>query len=247
MLSFLPKPVLGTFAGILYLFSLLLFSLLIIVVALLAMIPIGPLQKFFHWVLHKQLLSWWQDFNNFIMWLTAKIEWDVEGVGAISVDDWYLLVSNHLSWLDILVLQRVFNRRAPFLKFFMKQELLWQLPLGGLACWLLGYPFLKRYSKDYLKKHPEKKGKDVESVLKACQKLKQSPSAVLNYIEGTRFTQEKHQKQNSPFKHLLKPKYAGFAFLLNELSDQIKHMINVTIVYPHHMSGIWDFYVWACR
>ena len=31
-------------------------------------------------------------------------------------------------------------------------------PVIGLAWWALGFPFMKRYSKAYLAKHPEKKG-----------------------------------------------------------------------------------------
>jgi 1-acyl-sn-glycerol-3-phosphate acyltransferase len=41
------------------------------------------------------------------------------------------------------VLQRIFHGRIPFLKFFLKQELIW-VPVIGLAWWALDFPFMKR-------------------------------------------------------------------------------------------------------
>ena len=51
---------------------------------------------------------------------------------GLARQEWYLMTSNHQSWADILVLQKVTNRRVPSLKFFLKQELIW-VPLLGLA------------------------------------------------------------------------------------------------------------------
>src|SRR5512145_2263877 len=39
------------------------------------------------------------------------------GLDGLEQRQWYLVVSNHRSWVDILVLQSIFNRRIPFLKF----------------------------------------------------------------------------------------------------------------------------------
>ena len=35
-------------------------------------------------------------------------------------NDWYLVVSNHASAADIPIVQKIFNRKIPFLKFFLK-------------------------------------------------------------------------------------------------------------------------------
>ena len=67
----------------------------------------------------------WISLNGFILGATQRIDWGVNGSGDLHRDDWYLLICNHQSWVDILVLQRVFNRRIPFLKFFIKRELAW--------------------------------------------------------------------------------------------------------------------------
>jgi len=241
MLTLLPAPLVGAIAATLYLISIVFFAVAILVIAAINLIPFKPLNRLCAWLLYQQIIPWWTSANKLIMWLTTRTVWDVQGNGGLHQDKWYLLMSNHQTWLDILVLYQVFSRKTPMLKFFMKQELLWTLPVGGLACWVLGYPFLRRHSKDYLKKHPEKKGKDIESIVKACHKLKERPSAVLNYLEGGRFTSEKHQKQNSPFKHLLKPRTGGFAFVLNELGEQLDYIIDVTIIYPDKNISFWDF------
>ena len=35
----------------------------------------------------------------------------------------------------------------------------------------------------------------------------------MNFVEGTRFTREKHARQNSPYNHLLRTKAGGMAFM----------------------------------
>ncbi len=96
---------------------------------------------------------------------------DVRGLEGLSTREWYLVVSNHQSWVDILVLQAVFNRRIPFLKFFLKQQLIW-VPFLGLAWWALDFPFMRRHSAAYLEKHPEERGKDLEATR---QRLREVP------------------------------------------------------------------------
>jgi 1-acyl-sn-glycerol-3-phosphate acyltransferase len=149
------------------------------------------------------------------------------------------VTSNHQSWVDIMVLQYVLNRRIRPLKFFLKQELIW-VPVIGLAWWALGFPFMKRYSKAYLEKHPEKKGKDLETTRKTCAKFRDNPVGIFNFAEGTRFTPGKHAQQKSPFRYLLKPKAGGIAFVLDAMGEQLQSLVNVTIHYPGGRPGYWD-------
>ncbi|MGB1091225.1 MAG: acyltransferase, partial [Oceanobacter sp.] len=146
--------------------------------------------------------------------------------------NWYLVISNHQSWVDIFVLQRCLHGRIPLLKFFIKQQLIW-VPFLGLAWWALDFPFMKRYSKSYLEKHPEKKGQDLETTRKSCEKFQQIPTSVTNFLEGTRFTAIKHQQQSSPYKHLLKPKAGGMAFAMSVMGKQFDSVLDVTIHYPN--------------
>nr|WP_314874564.1 acyltransferase [uncultured Pseudomonas sp.] len=182
----------------------------------------------------------WSAIDKAIFALCVPTQWDVRGVDTLRTDTSYLCVSNHQSWVDIPALIESLNRRVPFFKFFLKKELIW-VPLLGLAWWGLDYPFMKRYSKAYLEKHPELKGKDLEITKAACELFKRQPVTVVNYLEGTRFTEAKRREQQSPFKHLLKPKAGGVAFVLAALGEQLDALLDVTIVYPGNKApGFWD-------
>ncbi len=164
----------------------------------------------------------------------------VEQMPELSKDQWYLVVANHQSTADIPIIQTVFNRKIPFLKFFIKQELIW-VPFLGLAWWALDFPFMRRYSKDFLKQRPELRGKDFEQTQKSCEKFKSFPTSVISFIEGTRFTTKKHQKQQSPFDYLLKPKAGGVGLVMGSMGAQMKQMLLITLVYKDHTPGFWDY------
>ena len=172
--------------------------------------------------------------------VVGNTRWDVEGVETLERSEWYLVLANHQSWVDILVLQRIFHRKIPFLKFFIKKELIW-FPFLGQAWWAMDFPFVKRYTKSYLKKKPHLKGKDIEITRKACEKFKKIPISIMNFVEGTRFTNEKHCRQQSPYAHLLRPKAGGIAFVLGSMGKQIHRVLDVTIVYPDGVSSFWAF------
>jgi 1-acyl-sn-glycerol-3-phosphate acyltransferase len=181
----------------------------------------------------------WVSLNTWIFGVVNDTEWDVRGLEGLSVESWYLVIANHQTWTDIVVLQAVFNRRIPFLKFFIKQQLVW-LPFLGVAWWAMDMPFMKRYSKSYLARHPEKKGKDLEATRKACEKFRATPTAVINFIEGTRFTEEKKNKRGSSFNHLLPPRAGGMALAISSMGDMFDAIVDVTIVYPTGPSTFWD-------
>ncbi|MRI35467.1 acyltransferase [Endozoicomonas sp. OPT23] len=181
----------------------------------------------------------WISINSLWMKLLLNLELDVSGLDNLKRDGYYLVTANHQSWTDILLMQHLLNRRIPFMKFFLKQQLIY-VPVIGLCWWALDFPFMKRYSREYLKKHPEKQGKDLESTLKACEKFKTMPVSIVNYLEGTRFTVSKHQKQESPYQHLLKPKAGGISYVLNALGEQIRTLLNITIYYHDKRIGFWD-------
>jgi len=172
--------------------------------------------------------------------VVGNTRWDVQGVETLQRSEWYLVLANHQSWVDILVLQRIFHRKIPFLKFFIKKELIW-FPFLGQAWWAMDFPFVKRYTQSYLKKKPHLKGKDIEITRKACKKFKKIPISIMNFVEGTRFTKEKHRRQQSPYAHLLRPKAGGIAFVLGSMGEQIHRVLDVTIVYSDGVSSFWAF------
>ena len=201
-------------------------------------LPFPTIQRGLRFAMH-WIAESWIAVNSFWMHLVQPTEWDVQGLEKLDLTHSWLVTSNHQSWVDILALQHQFNRRLPFLKFFLKKELIW-IPVIGLCWWALEFPFMKRYSKAYLAKHPEKQGQDLATTRKACERYKTNPVSVFNFLEGTRFTQEKHDQQNSQFKHLLKPKAGGIAFVLDAMGEQLHGMVNVTLYYPQGKPTLWD-------
>jgi 1-acyl-sn-glycerol-3-phosphate acyltransferase len=172
--------------------------------------------------------------------LTQRTHWDVQGIEGLDPHGWYLVNSNHQCAADIFVLQHLLNRRIPLLKFFIKQQLIW-MPVMGLAWWALDFPFMRRHSPTYLKKHPEMRERDQEATRRACAKFALIPTSVTNFMEGTRLTPAKHARQQSPYRHLLKPKAGGVALALNAMGDKFQALLDVTIVYPDGIPGFWSF------
>ncbi len=206
---------------------------------LVKLLPVPALRKHINWVLD-HCASLWIGTNNLTQRLLGRTKIDTGELPALSTEDWYLVVANHQSWVDILILQRVFNRKIPFLKFFLKKELIY-VPFMGLLWWALDFPFMRRYSKAFLEKNPHLKGKDIETTREACAKFQDFPVSVMNFSEGTRFTVEKHKRQSSTFNRLLKPKAGGMAFALDAMDGKLQKMLDVTIYYPAGVPTFWDF------
>ncbi|WP_068827388.1 acyltransferase [Pseudomonas sp. BMS12] len=181
----------------------------------------------------------WAEIDKLIFAIFTPTQWDIRGGEGLRRDRSYLVVSNHQSWVDIPALVQAFNRKTPYFKFFLKQELIW-VPFLGLAFWALDYPFMKRYSKAYLVKNPQMAGKDLEITKRACERFKDLNVTVVNYLEGTRCTPAKQAQQGSPYQHLLKPKAGGVAFTLAALGPQLDALLDVTLVYPgNRPPGFW--------
>ncbi|MCP8350252.1 acyltransferase [Pseudomonas sp. FBF18] len=211
----------------------------LLVFALLKLVLPGRYRDYASWAV-MWIAETWAEIDKLIFALCIPTRWDVRGAADLRLDTSYLMVSNHQSWVDIPALIQVFNRRIPFFKFFLKKELIW-VPFLGLAWWALDYPFMKRYSKAFLERHPHLKGQDLEITKAACELFKRQPVTVVNYLEGTRFTPAKRDAQGSPFRHLLKPKAGGVAFVLAALGEQLDALLDVTLVYPGDTApGFWD-------
>jgi 1-acyl-sn-glycerol-3-phosphate acyltransferase len=185
------------------------------------------------------LAEGWIGTNNALFRVMGSLPLDMRGLEGLSTSEWYLVVSNHQSWVDILVLQAVFNRRIPFLKFFLKQQLIW-VPFLGLAWWALDFPFMRRHSPEYLEKHPEKRGEDLDVTRRACEKFRLIPTSVMNFVEGTRFTERKHAAFKSPYRHLLPPRPGGTSFVLSAMGGMLHSMLDVTIAYTGRTPSFWD-------
>ena len=186
------------------------------------------------------IATWWIAGNSGWMRLTQRTVWDVAGVDSLRYAGWYMVNSNHQTWVDIFVLQHLLNRRIPMLKFFLKSQLIW-VPVMGLAWWALDFPFMKRHKKADLRRNPGLRQQDLETTRRACEKFTLVPTSVMNFAEGTRFTADKHRIQGSPYRHLLKPKAGALALALNAMGERFHSLIDVTIVYPEGAPTFWEF------
>jgi 1-acyl-sn-glycerol-3-phosphate acyltransferase len=240
MLNVLPAPLIGIIASLLLALNALFWVPILLVFAIVRLIlPVKKVRLLIDPVL-VAIAETWISGNSGWMKLTQRTEWDVDGIAGLDPNNWYLVNSNHQTWADIFVLQHLFNRRIPLLKFFIKDQLKW-VPVMGLAWWALDFPFMRRHSEEYLKQHPEMRGKDQAATRKACEKFALIPTSVMNFLEGTRFTPAKHQRQASPYRHLLKPKAGGIALALNAMGDRFQAILDVTIVYPDGAPNFWEF------
>ena len=236
----LPAPLRGLTAASLLVLNTLFWVPILLLFALLKLLVPGKSMRLWVDPVLLRIAEAWIAGNSGWMRLTQATVWDVQGLEGLSPRSWYLVNANHQSWVDILVLQHLLNRRIPLLKFFLKQPLIW-VPVMGLAWWALDFPFMRRHSEAYLQKHPEMRGRDQETTRRACEKFALLPTSVMNFLEGTRFTAAKQARQQSPYRHLLKPKTGGVAVALNAMGEKFEAVLDVTIVYPDGVPDFWQF------
>ncbi len=246
MLSFLPSQLKGVLSLSLYIINTIVLTIPLLFISFFKfIIPVNGIIVMLDNILIS-IATLWIGINSWNARLFCKIEWDIRGLEKLEKKQWYLVLSNHQSWVDILALQTTLNRKIPMLKFFLKDKLIW-VPFLGLAWWALDFPFMKRYSKAQIEAKPHLKGKDLESTKKACEKFKHTPVAIINFAEGTRFTlQKKSLQKNNNFTHLLNPKAGGAAFVLGAMGDYLNKIIDVTIVYPDKTPSFWEYISGRC-
>ncbi len=243
MMAFLPPTLKGLVSGAFFALNTIIWcGLLLPLIFLKVIIPIPLIRRILTKVM-VVIAECWITCNDLNDKLTQSITYDISGINfdliELSMNGSYLVISNHQSWVDIVMLQKAFNRKIPLLRFFLKQELIY-VPLLGAAWWGLDFPFMKRYTKDYLKKHPEKRGQDLATTRKTCEKYRGAPISILNFLEGTRFTQAKHDRQASLYKHLLIPKAGGVGFVLEAMGEQFDKLLDITIYYPDGVVTLWE-------
>ena len=173
----------------------------------------------------------WIAVNSGLVDRFSGTRFHVSDVVDLRMDGHYLVLANHQSWVDIVVLQKIFNRRIPLLRFFLKRQLFW-VPLLGLAWWALDFPFMSRHTRAEIARNPDLGRRDMEATRRACEKFRAIPVAMMNFAEGTRLTAQKQARQASPYRHLLKPKSGGVAYVLDAMGDALHGILDVTIAYP---------------
>ena len=195
-----------------------------------------------------KIIWWWTGGNRWLLKRLDLIEPDIDWkhIDDVSLDKWYLVISNHQSWTDIILLQSYLYGKIPPLKFFTKQQLIW-VPGIGLAMYVLGFPYVKRVSKAQIKANPNLRNADRDNITEACKGFKNHPTSILNFLEGTRRTSAKQLNQSSDYKNLLRPKIGGIEYVIKDMGDYLHKLIDVTIVYPDGTPTFWQFVKGECR
>jgi len=150
----------------------------------------------------------------------------------------YLVLSNHVSWADILLIQSVIVRQGPLLKFLAKRELVY-VPVVGLIIWAFDFPILRRRSRRGADER-ERRARDLEALREAGHSVQRSPAALMNFAEGTRFDEAKRVQRGSPYRHLLSPRIGGFLTLVEAVEEGVEGLIDLTLIYPSNVS-FWTF------
>lgn len=143
-----------------------------------------------------------------------------------------IIVVNHQTWFDIPVLQHVVTGQGPVLKFLIKKNLIW-VPIVGWICYALNFPRLYRGGGE------DSREKDYAAIASASSTLSRERGALLIFAEGTRFTREKHKRQQSPFNHLLMPRPGGLKIALDAVDDATP-IVDMTIDYQGGETNFWQ-------
>ena len=233
MIRVVLAPFIFVVHTILQISNLALWGGLIIVLGLVKLLlPNGPVKAVWNKVMHALMFSFGR-VSVLLIRLFNKVDIECAVHGELAKDRWYLIIANHLSYLDIILLIEFATHRIPAPKFFLKKELIW-LPFVGLGAWALDMPFMHRYTRAYLEKHPEKKGKDLETTKAYCEKFRTVPTTVINFVEGTRFTTKKHMAKQSPYQNLLPPKAGGVSFTLAAMGELFTNVLDISLLYPEN-------------
>lgn len=236
MLSFLPGPILFVFNLVVLSVVTLILALPIFVGALIRLVlPVKPVLKLLDSLY--QFIFWtWAHFLSFEIALTNKTKWDIAGLDQVKVKGACMIISNHLSWADIVMLIVLYRGRIPITKFFLKHSLIY-IPIIGQVCFALGMPFLRRYTRSEILKNPKLKTKDLDATRKACLSVIEHPTTLVNFVEGTRFTKAKAKAQKSPYQNLMPPKAASLAVALGIIGPKLDCILNTTLQYPKNDGG----------
>lgn len=236
MLRTLPPALRGYLAALLLTLNIVgVFAAMIPLALLKLLLPSGRARRRCDRCLNA-LAEAWIRFNNGWIGLVRDVRWRISGTAELDRRGWYLVACNHQTWVDIFVLQKALTGKIPLLKFFLKRELIY-VPLMGLAWWALDFPFMRRGG------GRRSFARDMAATRRSCERFRSIPTSVISFLEGTRFSPEKHAQQQSPYPHLLRPKVGGVAMALGVMGERFRSCLDVTIVYPE---GVPDFMDLLC-
>jgi 1-acyl-sn-glycerol-3-phosphate acyltransferase len=221
----LPAPLVGLITFLALLASTIATFAFLLPAILLKLIPHAPLRRGCSRYC-VGVAAQWAGANQLLFRLIHPTQWQIDLRGKLDPQRSYLLVCNHQSWADIVIQQLMY------------------VPIIGMACWGMDFPFMKRHSKEAIAANPALRHEDLDTTRRACEIYKSEPVTVVNFLEGTRFSETKRLTGSSPYRYLLRPKSGGMSFALNAMGDQFAGFIDVTIAYRQTQKPLlWS---WLC-
>ncbi|MYD43898.1 MAG: hypothetical protein F4W90_08410 [Gammaproteobacteria bacterium] len=176
-------------------------------------------------------------FDDLLLKRISKVDWLVNSAD-LRREQTYVMIANHVSWTDVFLLQSAVVHNGPIIKFLTKKQLLY-VPIFAMIVFAFKFPYVNRKRKS-AQNNSERRNEDLERVKRACAVLRSSPAAMLTFVEGTRFTVEKHATLASSYRHLLPPRLGGFSVLLSSLQDFKPPILDATLCYPKNAT-FWQF------
>ena len=166
-------------------------------------------------------------------WVTRVLGVNIVVHGEVPRDptEHLIVLSNHRSWFDILVLHKLVTGEGPIIKFLMKKELIY-IPVVGWLCFALNFPRLNRGGSE------DGRTQDYSTVQQAAESLNGGLGALLNFAEGTRFSPAKHRAQQSPYRYLLRPHSGGLRIMLAAMPEV--RILDCTLAYPNQSLSFWQ-------
>ncbi|MXW00788.1 MAG: hypothetical protein F4X59_09850 [Holophagales bacterium] len=188
--------------------------------------------------------------DNVLLRRISGASWNVEEL-TLDRSRPHIVLANHRSWADILIVQSLVATRGPIVKFLCKRELLY-LPIFGLIIVAFDFPVLRRQAQRGIDAG-SRRGDDRRRVTEAAAALLESPAAILSFAEGTRFTVAKRDansraageghkaSRTAPqYQHLLPPRAGGLGAMIEALAPGGGSIVDVTLAYPRP-STFWEF------
>ncbi len=170
------------------------------------------------------------NMNSF--WMTRVVGISLHIEGEIGNDRSPIVICNHQSWFDIPILQEIITSRGPIVRFLVKRELIW-VPVIGWICLAMNFPRLNRGS------GRDARQTDYSTIQSASLTMEEEPGALLIFPEGTRFTEAKRDRQQSPWEHLLRPRVGGMKIIKANAPPETP-IIDITICYDRGVNNFWQ-------
>ena len=192
--------------------------------------------------------SWFRRLSNRIYRRTVRIDnallrhisgasWNFEEL-TLDPARPHIVLANHRSWADILIVQSVVATNGPIVKFLGKRELLY-VPIFGVIILAFDFPVLRRRARRG-GNPANRRDDDRRRVSEASTALIDSPAAILSFAEGTRFTEAKREARSGPYDHVLPPRAGGLAAMIEALAPAGGTIVDLTLAYPRTVS-FWEF------